>query len=139
MYDKICRIISRTSKDENKIKKYSLKFWKVIALPTLLYGSESWAVKARCTLRQSTEMPYVRTDKNCTKFGYTAKDVNQEKLKILSVQNEVDARRERGETIWLEWQMNGYLHRFCSKNEKDVATEADLKRVERVCEVCTTR
>jgi hypothetical protein len=49
--------------------KTQLRFYKGEAVPTLLYGSESWKIKSTYIHRiQSVEMRYLKTVKGCTRL-----------------------------------------------------------------------
>jgi hypothetical protein len=47
-----------------------MKFYKVMALQVLLYGSETWAIKQKTNRIQGTEMIYVISVKCCTRIDY---------------------------------------------------------------------
>jgi hypothetical protein len=52
-------------------RSQQLKFSKVIALTTLLYGNESWAVRTKNMNRiQSVETRYLRTVRCCTRLDH---------------------------------------------------------------------
>jgi hypothetical protein len=54
---------------QKSLKKTRIKLYNTLALPMLLYGSETWTIKARSTRRISAaEMKYMRT------AGYTRTD-----------------------------------------------------------------
>jgi hypothetical protein len=62
----ICGVISRTLKKSKK--ETNLKFYKVMAIPVLLYGCETWTLKKRdWNIIQGAEMKYLRTAKSCIK------------------------------------------------------------------------
>jgi len=49
------------SKPQKNLKKTRIKLYNTLALPDLLYGSETWTIKARNVRRISaTEMKYMR-------------------------------------------------------------------------------
>jgi hypothetical protein len=49
-------------------KETDLKFYKIMAVPVLLYGSETWAPRKRDWNRiPAAEMKYLRTVKGCTR------------------------------------------------------------------------
>jgi len=54
---------------QKKLKKTRIKLYNVLALPVLLYGSETWTIKASDARRiTAAEMKYMRT------AGYTWTD-----------------------------------------------------------------
>jgi hypothetical protein len=63
----VCGVIARTLKKKTR-KETNLKFYKIMSVPVLLYGSERWTPRKRDWNRiQSTEMEYLRTVKGCTR------------------------------------------------------------------------
>jgi hypothetical protein len=65
-YLKITGIISNVFRP----KKTRIKLYSILAVPTLLYGSENWTIKARDGTRiTATEMKYMRR-----RAGYTWAD-----------------------------------------------------------------
>jgi hypothetical protein len=58
-----------------KLKKTRIKLYNTLTLPVLLYGSETWTIKARDARRiTATEMKYTRT------AGYIWTDYKTKKL-----------------------------------------------------------
>jgi hypothetical protein len=80
----LCGTIHRTLK--NKIRKETrLKFYKTMAIPALMYGSEIWVPTKKVQTRiQSTEMVFLRKTKSCTKLDYITNEIRTE-LNIYSV------------------------------------------------------
>ena len=72
-YLKITGILNNVFKPQKTLKKTRLKLYNTLALPVLLYGSESWTIKARDARRiTAAGMKYVRRTagiKNNTNFG----------------------------------------------------------------------
>ena len=90
-----CGTIRRLLKSASKGTR--LKFYKVMALPTLLYGSENWTVtKGQASRIQAAEMRFLRHV-----AGYTLRDhrrntdIRQE-LSIVSI-------LDRIAKYWLNW------------------------------------
>ena len=70
------------------LKKTRTKLHNTLALPVLLYGSETWTIKARDTRRiTAAEMKYMRT------AGYTRTDY---KTNIKGIKNNIDFRQITG-------------------------------------------
>jgi hypothetical protein len=60
-YLKITGILNNVFKLQKTLKKTKIKLYNTPALPVLLYGSETWTVKARDASRISAaEMKYMR-------------------------------------------------------------------------------
>jgi hypothetical protein len=58
---KITGIINNVFRPQKTLKKTRIKLYNTIALQVLLYGSETWTVKARDTRRiTAAEMKYLR-------------------------------------------------------------------------------
>jgi len=69
-YLKITGILKNVFKPQTTLKKTRLKLYNTLALPVLLYGSESWTIKARDARRiTAAEMKYMRRT-----AGYTLTD-----------------------------------------------------------------
>jgi hypothetical protein len=67
-FQNICGVIARTLKNKTR-KETNLKFYKIMPLPVLLYGSETWTLRKREWNRiQAAEMKYLRTVKGCIRF-----------------------------------------------------------------------
>jgi len=58
---KITGILKKVFRPQKTIKKTKIKFYNTLALPVLLYGSETWTIKARNARRiTAAEMKYKR-------------------------------------------------------------------------------
>jgi len=63
---KVTGILNNVFRPQKTLKKTTIKLYNTLALPVLLYGSETWTVKARDGRRiTAAEMKYMRT------AGYT--------------------------------------------------------------------
>lgn len=63
----MCGSIRRTLSRKTR-KETGLKFYKVIATPMLLYGSEMWVTNQKQLCRiQPSEMRFLRSVKGCTR------------------------------------------------------------------------
>ena len=61
-YLKITGILSNVFRPQKTLTKTRIKLYNSLALPVLLYGSETWTVKARDARRiTAAEMKYMRT------------------------------------------------------------------------------
>ena len=66
-FQHICGTINRTLKNKTR-RETKLKFYKTMAVPVLLYGSESWITKQRDKSNiQSAELRFLRRVKGCTR------------------------------------------------------------------------
>jgi hypothetical protein len=62
----MCGVIARTLKKKTS-KETNLKSYKIMAVPVLFYGSETWTPrKSNWSRIQAAEMKYLRTIKGCT-------------------------------------------------------------------------
>jgi len=69
-YLKITGIINNVFKPQKTLKKIRIKLYNTLALPVLLYGSETWIIKTRDARRKSAaEIKYMRRT-----AGYTWTD-----------------------------------------------------------------
>jgi hypothetical protein len=67
-FQNVCGVIARTVKKKTR-KETDLKLYKIMAVPVLLYGSETWTLRKRDWSRiQAAEMKYLRTVKGCTRL-----------------------------------------------------------------------
>ena len=58
---KITAIINNVFRPQKTLKKTRIKLYNALALPVLLYGSETWTIKARDARRiTAAEMKYMR-------------------------------------------------------------------------------
>jgi hypothetical protein len=60
-YLKITGVINNVFRPKKTLKKTRVKLYNTLALPVLLYGSETWTIKARDARRiTAAEMKYMR-------------------------------------------------------------------------------
>jgi hypothetical protein len=60
-YLKITGVLNNVFRPQKTLKKTRIKLYNTLALPVLLYGSETWTVKARDARRiTAAEMKHVR-------------------------------------------------------------------------------
>jgi hypothetical protein len=65
-----------------------MKFYKVVAIPTLLYGSETWVTTKRdMTGLEAAEMRFLRSVKRYAKLDKIRSEVIRKKLKISGIQD----------------------------------------------------
>ena len=67
-------------------QKTRIKFYGTLALPLLLYGSETWTIKARDARRiTAAEMKYMRRTTEYTRTDYKTNTQIAKKLKVTPV------------------------------------------------------
>ena len=65
-----------------------MKFYKVVARPTLLYGSETWVTTKRDMTRlEAAEMRFLRSVKVYTRLDKIRKEVIRKELEISGIQD----------------------------------------------------
>jgi len=65
-----------------------MKFYKVVARPTLLYGSKTWvATKRDMTRLEAAEMRFVRSVKGYTRLDKIRSEVIRKELEISGIQD----------------------------------------------------
>ena len=70
-YLKITGIISNVFRPQKTLKKTRIKLYNTLTLPVLLYGSETWTIKARDARRiKAAEMKYMRRTTGYTWIDY---------------------------------------------------------------------
>jgi hypothetical protein len=68
---KITGIINNAFRPQKTLKKTRIKLYNTLPLPVLLYGSETWTIKARDARRiTAAEMKYMRRTAGCTWTDY---------------------------------------------------------------------
>src|SRR5215469_10104556 len=72
--------------DHKKLLRKRIKLYNTLALPVLLYGSETWTIKARDSRRITTaEMKYMRRTAGYTWTDYKTNKQIAKELKITQV------------------------------------------------------
>jgi len=70
-YLKITGILNNVFRPQKTLKKTRMKLYNKLALPVLLYGSETWTVRARDARRiTAAEMKYTRRTAGYTRTDY---------------------------------------------------------------------
>ena len=84
-FQRVCGTINRTFR--NKIRNETkLKFYKVMAVPMLAYGSETWTLnKKQQSKIQASEMKFLRSVKGCTKRDLITNQSIREELGIFNM------------------------------------------------------
>ena len=86
-----------------------MKFYKVVARPTLLYGSETWVTTTRDMTRlEAAEMRFVRSVKGYTRLDKIRSEVIRKELEISGMQD-VRSKRKQNWINHLERMYNTRL------------------------------
>ena len=81
-----------------------MKFYKVVARPTLLYGSETWVTTTLDMTRlEAAEMHFLRSVKGYTRLGKIRSEVIRKELEISGIQDVRSNTNKTGSTILKEW------------------------------------
>jgi hypothetical protein len=121
-FQNICGTIRRSLRGKTR-KDTQLKFYKVMATPTLLYGSETWTLNARDKSRiQASEMKFLRSVKGCTREDKIRNEEIREELRIFNISEKIQGYHDR----WvehLERMVNGRFSRealhYTTKGRRD--------------------
>ena len=77
-YLKITGILNNDFRPQKTLKKTRIKLYNTLALPVLLYGSETWTIKARDARRiTAAEMKYVYMRRTADTFGQITKQMHK--------------------------------------------------------------
>ena len=83
---KITGILNNVFRPEKPLKKTRIKLYNTLALPVLLYGSETWTIKANDARRvTAAEMKYVRRTAGYTWADYETNPQIAKELKITTI------------------------------------------------------
>jgi hypothetical protein len=75
-----------TSIGKTDKKATQLKFYKTMAIPPLLYGSEGWILRRKYESSiQSAEMKFLRAVKGCTRLDHSRNDKIREEPEVKPV------------------------------------------------------
>lgn len=97
-FQMICGTIHNTLKNKTR-PDTRMKFYNTMAIPTLLYGCESWVPTQRTTNRiQSCEMKFLRKTKGCTREDRIRNEEIRKELEAEAVNSRMDRYRKR----WLQ-------------------------------------
>jgi len=85
-FQRICGTIRKLLKKTRTDTQ--MKFYKVVARPTLLYGSETWATMKRDTPRlEAAEMRFLRSVKGYKRLDKIRSEVMRKELEISGIQD----------------------------------------------------
>jgi hypothetical protein len=90
----VCGTIHKYLKHKAR-KDSRLKFYKTIAVPILIYGSEAWALSKRGESKmQSSKMLFLRSVKSCYRIDRIENDILQE-LNIFTIKDKIKDNKVR--------------------------------------------
>jgi hypothetical protein len=97
-FQTICGTICRTLK--GKIRQDTqLIFYKVMAIPAVLHGSEAWTLTARDTSRiHAAEMRFLRAVKGCARHDRLQNEDIRNELGVEPIQDKLSTYRENWKT-----------------------------------------
>jgi hypothetical protein len=91
----MCGVIARTLKKKTR-KETNLKFYKIMAVPVLLYSSKTWTTRKRDWNRiQVAEMKYLRTVKGCTRLDQVRNEDIRNELGIFPLSKKIIEYRNK--------------------------------------------
>jgi hypothetical protein len=94
---KITGILNNTFRPQKTLKKTRIKLYNTLGLPVLLYGSETWTIKARDARRiTAAEMEYMRRTEGYTWTDCRTNTQTAKELKITPVLDNYWSTRETG-------------------------------------------
>ena len=107
----MCGTISRTLKGKTKLST-KIKFYKVMAVPVLMYGSENWSLNRSDKRKiEAAEMRFLRP-----KTGYTLSNKKRnsdirEQLGIFNINDKL-TQYKINLNIYKEWMTTDYPKKF---------------------------
>jgi hypothetical protein len=107
-FQNICGVIVRTLKMKTGTET-NLKFYKMMAVPVLLHGSETWTPRNREWNRiQAAEMKYLRTDKGCTRLDQIRNENTRNELSISPLSEKIESTSAKTGTYRIPLQACKY-------------------------------
>jgi len=96
---KITGILNNVFRPQKTLKKTRIKLHNTLALPVLLYGSETWTIKASDARRiTATEMKCMRRTAGYTWTDYKTNAQIAEELKITPILEKITGIQEKLDT-----------------------------------------
>jgi len=113
-YLKITAILNKVFRPQNALKKTRIKLYNTLALPLLLYGSETWTINARDARRiTAAEMKCMRRTAGYIWTDYKTNEQIAKELKITSIlDNLMEYKRN-----WIQHVNRMFRNRFTQGNE----------------------
>ena len=91
----ICGSIDKFLRNKTT-KETRLKFYKTVAVPTLMHGSESWVTNTKHKqIIQTAEMKFLRSVKRCSRLDRIRNENIREELKIYNLNERIEENREK--------------------------------------------
>lgn len=92
-FQQVCGTIHRTLRQKTR-KETRIKFYKTMAVPLLLYGSETWVINKKISSRiQSAEMSFLRRTKGCTRLDHIQNEDIRNELQIYAIHDKIQQYR----------------------------------------------
>jgi len=99
-----------------------MKFYKIVAKPTLLYGSETWVTTTRDITRlEAAEMRFLRNVKGYTRLDKIRSEVIRKELEISGIQDV----RSKHKQYWIN-----HLEEWTTPDFRNTPSTTDLKEEE---------
>lgn len=122
-FQSICGTINRTLQNKTT-KETKMKFYKIMATPVLMFGSESWVVRERDKGKiQTAEMRFLRGVKGCTKRDHLRNEDIRGELGIYNINEKIEEYRENWRSH-LNRMGNGRMpasvHNYQPRGRRDV-------------------
>ena len=94
-FQAICGTINRTLNNKTR-KDTRIKFYKTMAVPVLMYGSESWInTKKGDSKIQAAEMRFLRRVKGCTRRDLVRNEDVRNELNVYAINEKITEYKER--------------------------------------------
>jgi len=111
---KITGILNNVFRPQNPLNKTTIKLYNTLALPVLLYGSETWTVRARDDRRiTAAEMKCMRRTTGCTWDRLQNKWANCKGVKARDDRRitaaEMKYMRRTAGCTWTDYRTNGQI------------------------------
>ena len=104
-YLKITGILNNVFRPQKALKKTRIKLFNTLALPVLLYGSETWTIKAKDARRiTAAEIKYMRRTSGYTRTDYKTITQIAKELKITPILDKLLEYKKK----WLQ-----HINRMC--------------------------
>jgi hypothetical protein len=125
-YLKITGILNNVFRPQKTLKKTTIKLYNTLALPVLLYGSETGTVKARDARRiTAAEMKYIRRTAEYTWTDYKTNKQIAEELKVTPILDKLLEYKRN----WIQRVNRMHRNRLPRVMKHNFPTSRPLKRL----------
>ena len=109
---RMCGTISRTLKGKTQLST-QIKFYKVVAVPVQMYGSENWTLNRSDKRKlEAAEMRFLRSTAGYTLLNKKRSSDIREQLGIFSINDNLTQYKIIGGNIYKEWMTKDYPKQF---------------------------